>query len=268
MGPNPEGPIDPIVPALKVETQSGELLAVLFGCACHNTTLTGAHNLISGDYAGYAQKYLAEEYPETEFLFMSGCGADANPEPRGTLPQAKDHGRELANEVKRIVEGDMIQLEGPLQTDYRLVDLPILSLSREEIEEYANIPSSQALMAKQMLAVLERGQSLPETYAAPFGLWNFGKGLNLIALPAEPVAEYSLKIRDLLGSSTTWVAGYNNDCFGYLPNAQIVDEGGHEAIGITLWIWGKHLFDQVGFFAPEVEGTVMSAISDLHNDQE
>jgi CubicO group peptidase (beta-lactamase class C family) len=55
------------------------------------------------------------------------------------------------------------------------------------------------------------------------------------------------------------------DCFGYLPSAQIVREGGHEAIGITLWIWGAddNVSSRVGFFAPEVEQVVWNTVGEL-----
>lgn len=263
MGPNPNGPIDPLVPVLKVEKLSGELMAVLFGCACHNTTLTGAHNLISGDYAGYAQRFLSDDHPGAEFLFMSGCGADANPEPRGTLPQAKDHGRELADVVETVLAGPLTPVEGRLETHLEWIDLPLQTLDRVEIESCAKANNSQALMARQMLKVLDEGARLPETQKGPIGFWRMGESLRLVALPAEPVAEYALHIREMQGGDEIWTIGYNNDCFGYLPTAGIVAEGGHEAIGVTLWIWGRHLRDRVGFFAPEVEETVLAAVSEF-----
>ena len=68
------------------------MLAVLFGCACHNTTLTGRDNVIAGDYAGFAQEMIEREHGEAMALFMSGCGADANPSPRGSMELARQHG--------------------------------------------------------------------------------------------------------------------------------------------------------------------------------
>jgi len=59
--------------------------AVLFGCACHNTTLTGAHYEICGDYAGFAQAHVEKEQPGVQAMFMIGCGGDANPYPRGEV---------------------------------------------------------------------------------------------------------------------------------------------------------------------------------------
>ena len=53
--PNPDGPTDHDVPVLKVERPDGKLAAVMFGYACHNTTL--GFQKFCGDYAGFAQQY-------------------------------------------------------------------------------------------------------------------------------------------------------------------------------------------------------------------
>lgn len=103
--PYPEGPVDHDVPVLKVTGANGKLHAILFGYACHNTTLGGSK--INGDYAGYAQQYLQTSFPGATALFMLGCAGDQNPYPRGnamvpdqpTEELVKHHGRTLANAV-------------------------------------------------------------------------------------------------------------------------------------------------------------------------
>jgi hypothetical protein len=52
--PNPEGPVDHDVPVLRVTDPEGKLRAVLFGYACHNTTLPFYQ--WCGDYAGFAAR--------------------------------------------------------------------------------------------------------------------------------------------------------------------------------------------------------------------
>jgi hypothetical protein len=41
IAPNPHGSVDHVVPVLRVRDENDRLLAVLFGYACHNTTLGG-----------------------------------------------------------------------------------------------------------------------------------------------------------------------------------------------------------------------------------
>ncbi|HSH14883.1 MAG TPA: neutral/alkaline non-lysosomal ceramidase N-terminal domain-containing protein, partial [Verrucomicrobiae bacterium] len=49
LGVNPRGIADRTVPVMRVEGASGELRAVLYGAATHNTTLTGDHMKLDGD---------------------------------------------------------------------------------------------------------------------------------------------------------------------------------------------------------------------------
>ncbi len=263
MADNPEGTADRSVPVLCARTPEGKYLAVLFGTACHNTTLTGSDNVIAGDYAGFAQAHLEARYPGTQAMFMSGAGADANPSPRGSMALAEQHGATLATEVARIVEESLTAVDGDLATTYEMVELPLQSLSNAEIKERAKRPSAEAEMARHMLRVLEAGETLPKNYAAPFAVWQFGEAFTLVALPAEPVAEYVHLIEAALPNQELWIAGYNNDCFGYLPTARVVNEGGHENIGVTLWIWGQNLGQNAGFFAPSVEQAVVNAVVHL-----
>ncbi len=263
MRPNPEGQVDRSVPVLRIDSPKGKLRGILFGAACHNTTLTGKHKLIAGDYAGFAQAYLERKHPDVQAMFMSGCGADANPEPRGTMERARLHGANLAEEVDRVLEGSLMPIQGTLSTSASEVDLPLQQLSRPQIEAYTTISSTQALMAKHMLTVLDRGESLPTSFRVPLAVWQLGQDLTLVALPSEPVAEYVTLLGNVLGPKNLWVSGYNNDFFGYVPSARIVEEGGHEAIGVTLWIWGEDLFRNAGFFTSEVQPLLVKAVADL-----
>ncbi|HPT27096.1 MAG TPA: neutral/alkaline non-lysosomal ceramidase N-terminal domain-containing protein, partial [Bryobacteraceae bacterium] len=52
--PNPEGPVDHDVPVLRVESERGQLLGVVFGYACHPSCLMADNYLFSGDYASFA----------------------------------------------------------------------------------------------------------------------------------------------------------------------------------------------------------------------
>ena len=49
LGVNPSGPVDHSVPVLVVSDPDGRTKAVVFGYACHSTTLTAEHYKISGD---------------------------------------------------------------------------------------------------------------------------------------------------------------------------------------------------------------------------
>ncbi|MFM7070453.1 MAG: neutral/alkaline non-lysosomal ceramidase N-terminal domain-containing protein, partial [Planctomycetota bacterium] len=65
--PNSDGPIEHTVPVLRVTGADGKLRAVLFGYACHNTSI--GFDFFGGDYAGYAQEYFEAANPGVTALF-------------------------------------------------------------------------------------------------------------------------------------------------------------------------------------------------------
>ena len=75
----PRGPVDHRVPVLRVDAPARPR-AIVFGYACHNTTLRDDFVEFHGDYAGVAQAELEARHPGATALFVAGCGADANPD--------------------------------------------------------------------------------------------------------------------------------------------------------------------------------------------
>ena len=127
-GDNAGGPVDQSLPVLKVEDADGKLRAVVANYACHCTTLGGEFNQFCGDWAGYAQEAIERDNPGAVALITIGCGADANPSPRGGadfgLALAKQHGGELAMEVKRLLTQTFTPLSAPLTARLKRIELP------------------------------------------------------------------------------------------------------------------------------------------------
>lgn len=256
MAPNPDGPVDRRVPVLRIDDAQGRLRALVFGCACHPVTLDGNNKKLSGDYAGFAQAALEKRHPGIQAMFMIGCAGDANSHPRGTADLARQQGDQLAAEVSRVITAPMRPVRGPLCAELDWIDLPLAhDLSREQLEAMAAGPSIwHARNAKGMLEILAQGNPLPRAYRAPLAVWQFGSDLTLVALSGEAVAQYAARIAHVLGPQGVWVAAYSNESFGYLPTAQILKEGGHESIGLTL---------DIGLFAPQVEDVVVTEVQRL-----
>jgi neutral ceramidase len=257
LGVNPRGLVDRGVPVLRVEDEKGTLRAVLFGAACHNTTLGPQNYFISGDYAGYAQAGLEKRYPGVQAMFMIGCGGDANPYPRGSLELSKKHGKELEDEVARVLETKLQPVGGPLKIAFTRAKLPLQEPPpRQEIEETAKKKSGiQTWVAEQMLKVLDRGEKLPTEYAAPITVIQFGQDLTLVGLSGEVVVDYVRDVETAIGPNKLWVAGYCNDVFGYLPSARVLSEGGYETRGLY--------YGGIGYFSPRAEEVVASTVRKL-----
>ncbi len=114
ISPNADGPVDHDVPVLVVAAPDGKKMrALLFGYACHNTTLDFYQ--FCGDYAGFAQHDIEETHPGTVALFVQGCGGDQNPTPRRSLEWAQQHGRAVANGVEQALASKPRPVRGPLK---------------------------------------------------------------------------------------------------------------------------------------------------------
>src|SRR5262249_28653137 len=67
-----KGPVDHAVPVLTVTAPDKQLVAILFGYACHPTTLN--FTKWCGDYPGFAQVALEKNHPGALALFVNTCG--------------------------------------------------------------------------------------------------------------------------------------------------------------------------------------------------
>lgn len=227
--PNPEGPVDHSVPVLAVRSGEGQLQALLFGYACHNTTL-GFYQFC-GDYAGFAQQYLQEDQPGATALFLTGCGGDQNPYPRGELQLAEQHGRALANSVLAALQTPPQPLSGSFGLALESVTLDFAPpASREELDQQAQSSDKYTRRhAELLLEELNSTGSIRTEYDYLVQAVRFGDDLLMIALAGEVVVDYSLRLKQELAGPRVWVAGYSNDVFGYVPSVRVLNEGGYEA---------------------------------------
>ena len=221
-----KGPTDYAVPVLSVKNNSGELIAVAFGYACHTTSISDYK--WSGDYAGFAQLELEEAYPGVTALFFQGAGADQNPLPRGTIELAEQYGRSLAIAVQRVLKEEMNPLPAQLSTAYSEVELGLTTPpTREELDEFAAESSGyQERWANRMIEKLDSGESFIRSYPFPVQAWNIG-GQPVFTLGGELVVDYAIELKRIFGYDT-FVMGYTNDVMSYIPSARILREGGYE----------------------------------------
>ncbi len=263
--PNPTGPVDHDVPVLRVIGADGKLRAVLFGYACHNTTLGGSR--ISGDYAGHAQRFLEAAHPGATALFMMGCGGDQNPYPRGAMVPgqpveqlAEQHGRALANAVFTALAARPRPVPGPLRAALADALLDYEPLSAKELETFNATEHTPPILqrAQALRAALQKGER-PAALPCPVQVVQFGPALTLVAIGGEVVVDYSLRIkRELKGEADVWVAGYSNHVFGYLGSRRVIEEGGYEGIGANI-----RILNHPGRFTFAAEDVIMAKVHEL-----
>jgi neutral ceramidase len=263
---SPDGPVDHSVPILRVSDGDGAWRAIVFGYACHNTTLQDKFVQYHGDYAGVAQAELERRHPGTTALFIAGCGADANPSPRGTVELVEAHGRALADAVDQSLPS-AAPLDTGLRASYGTVTLPyedggVRTRWRAGLDiEDIYLRRYDALMK----SIVARGGRLPAAQPAPVQVWQFGartaaaasSGLTLIALGGEVVVDYAIRLAREYPTRRIWAAGYSNDVFGYLPSRRIRDEGGYEGADAMIY------YGRPGPFTADVEERMMREVHRL-----
>ena len=257
ISPNPDGPVDHDIPVLRIDSPNGELQAVVFGYACHNTTLS--FYKFCGDYSGFAQLYLEEAHPEVTTLFIAGCGADQNPYPRRTLAQAQQHGRALANGVETALLSQASPIHGPIHSALETVTLDFAEPpSRKQLEQQTKSGNKyERRHAEVLLKELDQTGKIRTTYPYLVQVVQFGNDLTMIALAGEVVVDYSLRLKAELPGAPVWVAGYSNDVFGYLPSLRVLQEGGYEGGDAMKYT------PLPGPFAPSVEKRVIDKVHKL-----
>jgi neutral ceramidase len=258
-GVNPDGPVDHEVPVLCVETPEGKVKAIAFGYACHCTTLGGDVYRLSGDWAGFAQEYLERAHPGAVALFVTGCGGDANPEPRGKLEVARQHGLEMAGAVSRVLTKPRVPVQGKIQAVLEHAELPLAKPPSQE-EFTKRLKDKNVFIqrhAQRHLDMLQRGEKFPESHPCPVQVWQFGQDLTLVALGGEVVVDYSLRLKRELPRLNLWMAAYANDVFAYVPSTRILIEGGYEA-DFNLIYYGLP-----GRFSNDVEEVLVKKIHAL-----
>jgi putative membrane-bound dehydrogenase-like protein len=224
-----DGPVDHSVPVLKICDADGKVRGVVFNYACHCTTLDGDYYRINADWAGYAAADLEAAYPQSVALCTIGCGADANPNPRGSRQLSELHGRALAKEVKRLVDGEMSAIDKPIVAAFDYAGLAFNLPTIEELSRRAQSPTPQIRRhAEHFQNVFKREGRLPATYPVPIQTWKFGDQLTMVFLGGEVVADYALRLKRELPSQRLWITAYANDVLGYIASERIRAEGGYE----------------------------------------
>jgi neutral ceramidase len=255
-----QGPTDHSVPVLAVRQPDGKLLAVVFGYACHNTTL-GIQQW-NGDYAGFAESNLEEAHPRAVALFFMGCGADQNPVTRRTVELAQRYGRLMSDVVQAVLSKKLESLPPKLRTRYETVTLHLgAAPTRAELTVRAHERTAYtSRWGARLLKELDAGHALPRTYPYPIEVWELGGKQLWIALGGEVVVDYALRFKDQYGPGT-WVSAYANDVMAYIPSLRVLKEGGYEGnssmlvYGMPAERWGT---DVEEIIAAGVEQTVRS----------
>lgn len=256
-----KGPVDHAVPVLTVTSPDGHLEAMLFGYACHPTTLSFL--TWCGDYPGFAQLELEQAHPGVTAMFVNTCGGDQNPLPRRSVELCQRYGHQLAAAVEEVLQQPLQPVSVGLRTAFEIVELPYLHVvSREEL--HALLQDSNAIRARwaaRMLQKLDDGETFAAAYPYPVHAWRLGKEMLVIGQGAESVVDYALRFKREFGPGT-WVCGYADDMISYIPSRRVWEEGGYEG-GSFLYEYGRPAFRWAGDIEDRIAASVHKLVQQV-----
>jgi neutral ceramidase len=260
-GDNPDGPVDWDVPVLRIKGTNGAVLAVLFGYACHGTSVRSGDDwyVVSGEYMAYARQHIEAHQPGSVAMFLPGMGADSDPAPRGRLLDARRHGLELAGAVVGVLDRPMRPVRGGFKSAYEEVDLPFVDPpGREQMEKDAKSQDVYTrLRAEAFLKKLNTGEPLPRTVKLPVAVVRLGDDLTFILMGGEVVVDYSRRLKRLLAADFPWPIAYAYEIPCYIPSVRLLKEGGYEAESSLIYY---------GFYGPfrtSIEDLLVSRVAAL-----
>ena len=251
------GPVDHTVPVLTVTRPDGALKAILFGYACHPTTLSFL--TWCGDYPGFAQVELEKNHPGATAMFVNTCGGDQNPLPRRTVQLCEKYGHMLAVGVEEALKQPLKPISEGLKTAFEIVDLAYLKVvPREELEALKKDGNGiKQRWATRLLKKLDAGGKFESAYPYPIHAWQLGKEMLVIGMGAETVVDYALRFKAEFGPGT-WVCGYADDMISYIPSRRVWVEGGYEG-GSNLYEYGRPAYRWAG----DIENRIAASVHKL-----
>lgn len=236
-----EGPIDPEVAVIAVQSTGGEKLGTIVNFACHPIH-HGGDTVISAGFPGaLASEMKARGWPGT--LFLNGAAGNlAHGDPSGiheekTLEQM---GAVLAHDVERVIETLAYSSKVVLHSQSKTVRLPFRKLNDDEIR--GTTRGAQRSVEHDTSSVYERDitKTIAKIRARKSNLAEIQvfriNDVAFAATPAELFVENGLLIKEGSFPLHALVVSYANGAVGYVPHRGAFLRGGYET---TFGGWSR-----------------------------
>lgn len=246
--PSPEGTVLADLPICLLKNRKGKPLCLLFSVSCHPSTIKGDERsyFVSADYPGAAMEKLDRILGGPVSLFLQGAGGDAKASVigrgeqawrAGTWEDVDRAGGMIADEITAAIAGGLTAIPPGLRSYLTEMELPLNGPpDRLELEGIAakpeahseSMPDVKRMWAEEQLSRLKRGYALRRTVPILVHGLRLGRGLRLVGIEAEVVAELGRLVRDAYPSGVTFPLGYTDGAQLYLVSSPMLKEGGYE----------------------------------------
>jgi len=267
--PNPHKVIDHTCPVIRFESGDEKPICLLFGAPCHPTTMSHPNYLVSAEYPGAARNILEKDLDGAPSLFIQGIGGDVKPRivaedncfRSGTFDDVEAVGNELAVDVKRITDRGLEPFDLRLRTALERIPLPFdKTWTEETFREYARKHQSEfrRAWANYWLGKISDGEAIPPSMNLALSIMELSPDLRFLGIAGELLTDMGIKIKENYSDGITLPCGYTNGRIGYIPDSEVLREGGYEAT--------ETVFFTIGMPAPwrdDIDDTILGAFDEL-----
>lgn len=253
------GPVDDRVTVARFDDETGRTIATLVNYGCHPTTLGPNNLLYSADYPGVACRALDERLGGVS-MFTTGPQGDVNPggySPEGSMVGVVVPWRtfESAERYGRLVADCAIEVHGnlrPVPADRVWGTSRVVELARKPLPDAAAARAATDLAGTAERAIRAAGLSDDAIYHAAtatayadllavqaadperdgpvevrISALGFGP-LTHLGVQGELFVALGQRIRARLGDDHVCIAALCDGTVGYIPTADVFEEGGYE----------------------------------------
>jgi hypothetical protein len=222
--PNPKGPVDPTIRAIRLEDGEGRVVAVLWSYACHPTAFPDPTR-VSAEYPGRVRASLRSHLRlALPVLFFQGLAGDVRPPFRRRIRTPLDVAR-------RVLQGP--GFERPDADQYREWVDSMAEAVRGAVEAEGAAPLAPDLAcgrSSMNLAEVARGPATGSKTVTAHCI-RLSREATLVGLGAEPLVGLRAVLERCVPPQALVSIGYIDNVDTYLPSDGDLAGGGYEVFG-------------------------------------
>jgi neutral ceramidase len=221
-------PVDPTVGVIRIDRNDGTPLAILVNYACHPVVL-GPDNLnYSADFPGEMRRYVEQEIGSGAMaFFLQGATGDINPYYDKTpliedaVNVMKQTGDKLGAEAVRVARSVKTAAPRNPSIQTKTVVLPVenrwdtAKLEDQQAQAHTTSGIAKRLVVKHM--------EIPVTTLL------LDRDLAIVGFAGEPFVEFQMQLRAKSPLPNSFLLGYTNGYYAYLPTLAAAARGGYGA---------------------------------------
>jgi neutral ceramidase len=223
-------PVDPTVGVIRIDHRDGTPLAILVNYACHPVVLGPDNFSYSADYPGEMRRTVEQAMlHDSMAFFLQGAPGDINPfyDKTPLIEDAvgvmKETGQKLGLEAVRVARSIQTKIPENARIQTKTVVLAVANRwNRDKLEARYQETSG---IARRLLA---QDMRMPVTTFV-LDLGSSDRDLAFVGFPGEPFVEFQMQLRAKSPLPNSFLLGYTNGYFAYLPTIAAAVRGGYGA---------------------------------------